>query len=614
MPLTSPFSGTVEIESEMEAEAPFQPGYFRESHVRVRSAMRTTMAAIGRRYVLVDMDGSNPYFMPDVNPGAVTWNHNEPDDFDFKVPLESDSALAVLDRPFREVQIWMGNRLLSWGPITRLSKSGMWLNCSGHDCLWYFKRRNIGRPGRQNYLTDGGFENGALGWTVMHASPEEPTAGMDPSNVSLILIGLNAGSPVVMGSWAARLSQDVGGGQPQFGAQLRQAIFFEPDASANPDGDVWTAAIYMQIDSMLDTEGMGLRIQRLSTTETVEITNVDGVTAIYPKTKEDSFAPVVDPPIGKWFRLETRIEQPVTGEEEIIYFSLIYPRGVSRVDEASLTRNERLEYNDENQETIMAALAFHLQDPTYGKTDLNIDITPVAWADVSTVRSREYEFSDYINGFSALKEFTELLDGADMKVMYTATTRTFTTASPGFGFRKPQFGMARVRNFDKYNWEWDGESAANLVVALGDGSGSAREEGWVYEGTHRRLMGGPFANSKDDLLLEEVVNAPPDTFVTQLDRIAKERYRLSKSPETITVEIKFDADDETASSMQFLAGVIVGDIVPVTTRHGALVIENGDYRIASITLNRDRSLSVVANFLSDDVAWYQDHPWNPHVD
>jgi hypothetical protein len=77
--------------------------------------------------------------------------------------------------------------------------------------------------------------------------------------------------------------------------------------------------------------------------------------------------------------------------------------------------------------------------------------------------------------------------------------------------------------------------------------------------------------------------------------------------------VPFDVHDETAWSIRFLQGVMVGDIIPVTLRHGGIQIEGDDYRISSITLHRDRSLTVVAEWLSTDVAWIGDHPWVPHV-
>lgn len=533
-----------------------------------------------RRTVVTTLDGAPLGELEHARHGAVVRELNRPDDWTFAVGITDPKSALVLDERFREAQLWRGDQLLSWGPMVRPSADKANLGVSGKGALWHLSRRNIGKADRTNHVPNGDFEGGLAGWKIGPSSPLEPLSGWDPSN------------------WVARIERDraltgerslhleqLATGIPRYGVSAGTQFIWQVDPITSPDGDRWTLVAYAWIDSAKwrgpGHENGGIRVARFSTTETIAITTdpdpVTGeqMTVVYPAPIEGARASIDErTPKDQWVRLEASLAQDVTGVAELVDVVVYAPDGAVYWDRISLTLEESTRFHGVDQALIAKGIVEHLQDPAYDKSDVRIGTDcPLT----GVIRDRVYLHSEHPNGFGALEEFAALDDGFDFSVEVTPTARTFRTHYPMKGTYRPALELALDRNLADFAWSSDGEAAANSVIILGQGSGSAREEGLAIDPT--AFAGG--------LTLEEVFSAPPETPIDALDDYAAEHLASVVSPEVLAVR--------TLPNLEELLGVLdVGDTLPVRILRGPLSIV-GTYRVARLALNPDDTLDLVLN-------------------
>lgn len=531
-----------------------------------------------RRLVVVDTHGEPYGELENANIGAVTFVLNEPESFAFTLPITDPKAHLLLDEKFREVQLWRGDQLLAWGPAIRPSADKNNLAVTVEGVLWYLTRRFIGRASRRNYVNNGDFENGTDGWEIGALNPLESFATRSASYWA----GTVTTDRAVTGRRSLRLEQHQSG-TPKYGVSASQFFVWDVDPAATPEGDRWSlvAQIYIPADSWRGPppDGIGLRLSRFSTSRTVSIAPEGGGPAIdYPAPIETVTAEInEDTPRDVWHRLEATMLSPVTGEPEFVQVSVNAPDGAAYFDRIALSLDEGLRYYATDQADIAAGIVAHLQDPEYGKTDLNLSIEMPA---TGVRRDRTYLFHEHPGGFDAVNEFTTLNNGMDFSVALTPTRRTIRSHHPARGTHRPAYRLELARNVAEFAWAFDGEGAANHIVVLGSGNGSDREEAWATY---------PSAYA-DGLTLETVYTSPPETPIDSLEAVALEELAISVTPDVLTVTTTRPLPGQPDP-----IGILAcGDTVPVSIRTGPLPIE-GVYRVVAMTLTPDDTLDLTLN-------------------
>jgi hypothetical protein len=533
---------------------------------------------IRRRLVVVDIHGEPFGELDNAICGAVTYRLGEPEEFSFVLPVGDPKAHLLLDDRFREVQLWRGDQLLAWGPAVRPSADKHNLAVTVRGVQWYLTRRAIGKAARTNHLVNGDMEDGTIGWRIGALSPFEPLTNRNPANWS----ATTATDRVLTGRRSLRLEQ-LASGVPKYGVQASQFLVWEVDPDLSREGDEWTLVAYCYIPSAdwrgPPPDGIGIRLDRYSTTETV-ITQPEGGGAVetLPKPIESVSATIDDDtPRDVWTRLEKTLVAPVTGDPEFVSVTLGCPDGAIYWDRAGLSLDERLAFWGTDQAVIAETLVEHLQDPAYGKSDLNLSTDMPA---TGVLRDRVFPHHEHQIGADALNELTTLDNGFDLSVAYTATTRTIRTHHPRRGSHRPGFALELGRNVADFAWTFDGENAANTVVVLGTGDGSDREEASAVN---------PSAYA-DGLTLETVFSAPPDTPIDSLDNVATETLTVATGPDLLSVSLTA-AQPGQRDPIGILAP---GDTVPVTLRAGALTVSD-TYRIVELTITPNDTLELTLN-------------------
>lgn len=538
------------------------------SQISVSGAATIRPFGTDRRVIITTVDGTPIAELENAYVMSFRRRLNEAETWGFTLPTSDPKLAAVLGAKVREVQLWRGDQLLSWGPMTNLQVGAYLTTVQVTGAMWHLGRRHIGKPIRTNYVDNGDFEQGLAHWdatsNIVHIQEGRDNAQGPPVH-SIVR------SPTVAGKRAVRLQNTVA----EADAWLMQRVFWEVEPSTSPDGDVWTLVAYVWIDTFTAPayENRGLFVVRYSTTE-----SYPGGGAVVLETAN---APITeDTPTGSWQRMQVTFQTPVTGEEELIHVRLYAPQGVAYWDRVALTLDERTAYYQADQATIAAELVEHLQDEDYGKSDVNI----AAECPLTGVpRTRIYPHAEHLNGLGAIEEFTGLVDGFDIDVAYTPTARIFRTHYPQKGQHRPRFALEIGRYTGTFAWTFQGEQAATAVIVLGaDGSGSGREEASAVD-----------TSEFDGLTLEEVWTAPPSSTIDGLEDLALERLVSTTAPETLTVRLL----RPTGALIDPVGILAEGDTIPVRFALGAFSLAD-TYRIGAMTLNPDDTLDLSLNLRS----------------
>ena len=534
--------------------------------------------AVPRRLVVVDRFGEPYGELENAKLGAISYPLGGVEDFAFVLPVGDPKASLLLDGRFREIQVWSGDRLLVWGVAVRVAVDKTNLAVSVKGVLWYLTRRSIGKASRANYIVNGDFEVDTDGWRIGALSPFEPLTNRGPELYS----AATSTDRSVTGTRSLRLEQ-VNWGTPKYGVQASQFLIWDVDPTTTPEGDVWTlvARCYIPSDGWRGPppDGCGIRLDRFSTVETVATQPEGGGPVEYlPKPIESVQIDIDDStPRDIWHRMEATLRSPVSGNPEFVQVTLGVPDGVIHWDRIGLSLDEGLRFHGVDQSEIAATLVGHLQDPAYGKSDLNLDVDMPA---TGVLRDRTYLHHEHLNGWDALDEFQDLDDGFDLSIAYTATTRTVTTHHPRRGVHRPEFTLVLGRNVADFAWTFDGENAANAVIVLGTGDGSDREEASATN---------PPAFA-DGLVLETVFAAPPWTPIDSLDDVATETLAVATGPDLLTVSLTHPASMETDP-----VGILLpGDTIDVRLRTGAFSVE-AVYRVVELVITPDDTVDLTLN-------------------
>ena len=528
-----------------------------------------------RRTVVTDKEGAIYGEFADALQGPITFELNQPDTWSFVTLANNPASDLLLAHPLREVQIWRGDQLLTWGPAVRPSADKDYTSFEGRGAMWHLQRRHIGKANRRNYLLNGDFENGLAEWwftfNPFFVAWGWPGAQPNPPGHEIVT------TPRVTGTHSLRMENYVEGADAWATAAVPSWL---PDPETAPEGDTWTVKGYVYVESFVAAAhegGRGLYLERESATEEDPSPDVQAVLPGAKRVLEHVFMAIDEQtPVGVWQRFEREVTVP-PGSEENIAVRIYAPKGVVYWDALSLTWSERLAFYNKDQCSVIAkGIVEHLQDPAFDKSDANISTNCPA---CGVLRTRVYPHAEHANGFDALGEFPRLDDGFDFWMTYTPTERVFTTRWPRREVLRPQFPFTLGVNIADFAWTFDGEAASSSVVVLGNGNGSDREEGAALD-----------AARFDAMTYEQVYVAPPETPIDGLGAMAREKLAAAKNPQTLTIK----TTPPVPGLLDPVGQLYPGDVIPVTIVRGDLNI-SGDYRIVRLTINPDDTLDMVLN-------------------
>jgi len=480
---------------------------------------------------VVDQAGSSFGTLDDAVVGSVSWELNGPGAADITLATtDPDAALMV---PGREIQIFYqgGSTPIWWGPIVR-PQAGLhettW-QCAG--LLWYFQHRFMGRADRVNQLTNGDFEASETGWSFTGVTHAVDTGTVNDGTKSEKLTGATADH-----------------------ATFAYQTWTHP-AGGYPGGDWIIASAWVYVPSADYVGGAANDYGLVSIHRNAAGTVLGG-----------GFAEIGDDTAkDEWIPLETLVTGVVDGDT--VEVRLFPPHGIAYFDTVTLTYMESLSFGYPSTPVdvadIVAGIVDYAQDNlagfTHGKSDLNIG---TAGSATGVTRQIAYQFAEHRNIADAILEYVR--QGiVDIDIVYTSTTRTFTTYAPKKGSLYGTTLELDV-NVADFTGSVDLEQAASSVVLLGPGDGPDRPEGGALDTS---LLGGAFT-------MEIVEQAPDNTTVGQLDGRAAERLLVAARPEILEVT--------TLPAAGVIGDLTVGDTVPVIISRGWVSISD-TYRVAAIS-------------------------------
>ncbi len=532
-------------------------------------------------------------------PGPITWELGRPSRWSVTVTAEQADALFGgcdewgIAEPFREVQLWRGDKCLTWGPAVAPHYENGVVTVDGADCGWYLERRTIGPAQRPNLFGT------------------DPTEGRGP-----LFFGLT-GPPLIenlTGPETADLYSETTN-HPLFGTpayhihdatSIAPADFLHPvmyqqirlNASAFPHTVSFSARCYVESLSGPNTQRSGLVLAAYpldwdSLTYDAQIVNLSTIDENHPTGAG-----------GSRYHNVT-IEVP-PADEVIIHARLTGPIGDVYWDDIFLTYDAALEFSGQDQTSdialdvidhlhgnVDAPYVYSIHHPNYpwvtegyGWSDVNVDVDAPA---SGVLRSRRYFFENRTNGIAMLDEFAgggrsatgewgHIDTGFDWSYTYAATQRTFRTHSPRMGSYRPDCTFRSVDghgNLLAWAWAFDGQKAANYVVV--GAPGESKREGADLETT-------AFAN---DLTLLTRETAPLDVALDTLDGLATHFAKNYSRPAVLTCKIPWAPFFQDR-------GLWLGDTVGVRIAQGWFDVDSR-WRIVAMTLQPDDTVDVILN-------------------
>lgn len=488
--------------------------------------------------------------------------------------------------PNVEVQLWRNGHVIFWGPVTgrRASSSEKVWHYTAKDPLFYLRYRNMGQANRHDYLDGAGqFDGTFAGWTQV--------GGFTPA-VDFV--------HKVSGTSSLRVFGGAAGGDQFFRRR------FTISAGAEGLALFMTAWVWVDTFTAGALQNRGSFIQRLGATGPASL----GIGTIN----------ATEPARGSFQRLSCHCVMP-PNTTETIEARLYAWDGSGNWDAVTITIEESLSFIDLNspggagwdQVQIAMMTSRYLSGAfpiggTYTKSDLFL---PVSGVLSGIKKERTYQFVDHQPGyqggvgFGALDEWNRSNDGFDQRLdIDSPTKRTHRFYYPAVGVTWDA-GMVQGDSADTHTaFEWvdnaDGtggwwgitdwtyadslEQSATDVCELGNSPiDSGREEGAF---SNDAALGG--------ITMELVEAASADAPIDALAGIAAQRgAQLAKVIETPSFTFVEPKDPTTGTVLVPLVGVLMpGDILPLHVVAGSLTLYDDLFRVTTVTLNADDSLSV----------------------
>lgn len=516
----------------------------------------------------------------------IEWTENDAEGFEVEVPVDDD--ISPFDPP-NEIQIWRNGHLLVWGRVTRrraTAGSRTWtLTCKG--LLDYFKRRHMdkGGTGLTDLLSDAGnFEGTDLAdeWTVSGSG-----------------VTVTADTTIrLLDAKSAKLVGDSTNGDRYISKQFV--------VTSTAIGVAVFLSGYLFVETLTDDtyQQRGLLIGYY-----------DAPGDPFLKAHTTAAIKLGSTPTGSWQRFDTVVHLP-PGDARLVEVRVQIPYGTLYADALKVRVMESFSMIAANapdgigwdQVDIVQQIFKFLQGGGFfgvgnNKSDLGI---ATLGGPSGVVKHRTYQFFDHQRGYSgpsgsgAADEFLRTVDGVDIRVFYSPTSRWLEVFYPSIGTARTTWRFRWVRHVsddgvlpdDRWgiqDWTYEDtiDGAANDVTELsGWGTGVGREEGGY---TNLAAFGG--------LTMELVESAPQDSPLDLLDDVAEARgAQLERPLSSPTFTIAEPRHPTTQEVTETMIGVLMpGDTIPLTVLDGALQMD-GDYRVARVRLDcRTDLLAVVPN-------------------
>lgn len=565
--------------------------------VKLRTGIDVNVQSTGtlRRTVVVDQSGTpmtdgwlDKAVHGDITwtpSGTATWSITMPA-ADSKVPVLLSTASAStygIGEPLREVQLWRGDRVLTWGPAVTPRVSGERLEVSGQDVGFYYDRRTIGPGTRPNLLDNPDLSLGLSGWSVLVTKPPYTfTSQTASANISFAYAWGNKALKVVNTTADDSMSEPMALQFHRYGAYAWSHRW------------TFSATVWVSDWQRPNPRKSGIGLVVLP----VDWTN------LYTDARAVAWAS-----IDEQFSREGPQRVSVSVEagnavEGFVVPVITGPKGTSYFFDMDLDMEGGLEFSGEDQGTIASKVSDHITGNTSSPYERAIHglLWPYSGAQEplksnvkvgaqTTIdgkpRSRRYFYGSGTTGSSALREFAQLDDGFEYDFAYSATTRTLRTHHPRLGSYKAQFPIRYTLaggNVVSWSWSFEGGHAANRVTVQGQGSlgydrygrdQGARRVSASAPNTWESVAPSTFANGTT---LEETRQAPVDVKDWQLAGMATKRLTQTTRPVTLQVRIP--------AYPYFDQGLWVGDRVPVLIQQASFSLSD-TMRITKMTLTGD---------------------------
>lgn len=516
------------------------------------------------RAVLVDAAGNTVHQIPDANLGDLVETLNDITVGSLTIPVRSPAASAIDDTDLMaelEVQIWRGNILRLWGPITAVTVNGDLMQLKVSDAPWHLTQRHVGQMGNEfggkpPYFHDPAvnlrFQTGDLeGWSILRTisigefvgfgAPYPGAVTVDPTRL------LPSGEPAVRCHAEAdpldnyQLFQDLSVVPPQNGRALRMTL----------SGWWW-----IPVDGGFapNNQRMGLLLAPLI--------DDPSLPADYYQPFDVGFSVLDDTcPRGQWFYQECEVDVPPGAVPRLVHVAVCFPQGISYVAGLDLQVDDGLLY-DESPSTMGAGLVMHAQDAAFDRDDINL----TWWANTIGDREvREYRFADHTNIYQAITALAR--EGwFDWWCSYVTGGRVMN-----FQARRRTSHRARARVHVN---DAGTSNVATITKARTTGATSiAAQTRNQDNGNHEHAARTP------GLTLEEIFVADREPADYDLPALANNRAHLTAQPEALTVETHAGDD-------RYHLAINLGDTTDITsTQPGAKA--NGRYRLTRRTTHPD---------------------------
>lgn len=492
--------------------------------------------------IAVDRTGTPIARFPQASVETVTWTLNDWPTMSFSVP-NNHRRVREIQAITTEVQLWRNGVLLDWFvPLRPQGRSDAPdFKCVG--LMWWLSRRHVGEANRKN-------------WAAPFAIGSDPYVSWAPfgdqgHQAPTASVNNNLGFPPP----SILLEQTL--------AEQDSYIRHIANVSGAPGQQKWTVKANVHISS----DGTGLTFPSNVFARAFEqhglLVNVIASGNNLLQTKIEPLSPEAGHVQPGNYRLEAEVVTP-PGFLGHIEIRLYAPRSRVAWDNPTLHRDDALSFLHVRQDSILHQLVEHAQDPDFGKTDLNIGVQTAA---SSLIRSAAYFFHDHDNIWAEIKRLCELENGPDVDMVVTQNSRTFTIYEPSKGSDMDEITYRwGTKSIIDYSWDVDGDAGRDRIIALGEGEGSDREEGYYVDST-----------AWENNALEGII-AAPNTDPWWLHMLAKEsvRRRIDVTVGSITVPAEGT-----------IGRVKVGDRVPIEIDDGWTQV-TGMWRVVQMTLSPDQ--------------------------
>lgn len=461
---------------------------------------------------VVTISGTIATAIPLSNVQSITRTHNQPREAIVTFPKSAYTRDQVHvfakddgTGDLHEIQLIRNGVVRFWGPAVEAEAGSgdgaVTLHC--RDPLWYLLRRFLDAQ-RTNLLTNPSFETGtATGWTDVGALTSTVTT-----------------DDAVRGIYSLRLASSTDLGD----------IFEEQTISVEGTGvgTLVTIVAYFHIESItghaLDRRGLYVEGRLSGVFQTNDYYPIDEAT-----------------PTDDWIRATCKIEVPpfTTWDLNIRFYSppgsILWDDGqavaMQSISTASLTGSlhERVDVA-----AIVELLMGFIQNPTFGKSDLNIGLDNPT---IGIKQAKHIQWAQHISWFDQMSEWLNRDDTMDYALRNTDATHRDLVLYPGHQGtdRRGDFTIKFIARSDhaaypgnvvsyKFTEDGGGTVTDDTELEQDTGDGPDREEGHYADAS---LIGG--------LILQSVNSAPTNAEPASLNPIARDVVNRNRRPAQLFV-------------------------------------------------------------------------------